>query len=520
MMGNTVESMMESSNDVCNHCGKRGYLKYYYLGLKAKVKNWFQYPEMCRKMLSHWNEREHWLGRTDSYDNKRELWDGKRWVELQWFWDPNSTWVLPTLCTLCGMPVSAEHLKNLQDCPNASKEVECQSCFEMFKHFIKTTHGSPLNLALVGHWDGWQPFGTSYKGCGSFEGSIGNMTKNDRNHIEEVFVIGFVPLYQVPNLPESFDPFLQPLMKDICTAFISGYNINYPKGVTVQDFEISGHEIVRLLIICWTADHPGQCEVGKFLNQGKCACRRCKLIGQQLSNSSNTHCYYGNNRYHFHYPQEKRSIEETAQDLFDIDHETRTSVKKTMASNKGFTGTSILHTYLYLLYKFDILFHMVYDSFHTICLNVVKNQLERLLDLELLDQTKLNEQIESFLWTKELKDGRIPKTTKNYKGLKQWKAEGLQKFFFPMADCILKDHFANLASKELEIQCMISRLTELHFYGSRNGWTGDMIDYHRQLAWRLNIQVEEVQGLHMCTISLHNLIHLHEDFLHHIFFFR
>ena len=122
---------MESSNDVCNHCGKRGYLKYYYLGLKAKVKNWFQDPEMCRKMLSHWNEREHWLGRTDSYDNKRELWDGKRWVELQWFWDPNSTWVLPTLCTLCGMPVSAEHLKNSQDCPNGSKEVECQSCFEI-----------------------------------------------------------------------------------------------------------------------------------------------------------------------------------------------------------------------------------------------------------------------------------------------------------------------------------------------------------------------------------------------------
>ena len=464
-------------------------------------------------MLSHWNEREHWLGRTDSYDNKRELWDGKRWVELQWFWDPNSTWVLPTLCTLCGMPVSAEHLKISQDCPNGSKEVECQSCFEMFNHFIKTTHGSPLNLALIGHWDGWQPFGTSYKGCGSFEVSIGNMTKNDRNHIEEVFVIGFVPLYQVPNLPESFDPFLQPLMKDICTAFISGYNINYPKGVTVQDFEILGHEIVRLLVICWTADHPGQCEGGEFLNQGKCACRQCKLIGQQLSNSSNTHYYYGNNRYHFRYPQEKRSIEETAQDLFDIDHKTRTGVKKTMASNKGFTVTSILHTYPYPLYKFDILFHMVYDSFHTICLNVVKNQLERLLDLELLDQTKLDEQIESFPWTKELKDGRIPKATKNYKGLGQWKAEGLQKFSFPMADCILKDHFANLASKQLEIQCMISRLTELHFYGGRNRWAGDMIDYHRQLAWRLNIQVEEVQGLHMCTISLHNLIHLHEDII-------
>ncbi len=132
--------------------------------------------------------------------------------------------------------MSAEHLTNSQDCPDGSKEVECQCCFEVFNHFIKTTHGSPLNLALIGHWDGWQPFGTSYKGCGSFEVSIGNMTKNDRNHVEEVFVIGFVPSYKVPNLPESFDPFLEPLMKDISTGFISGYRINYPKDVTVQDF--------------------------------------------------------------------------------------------------------------------------------------------------------------------------------------------------------------------------------------------------------------------------------------------
>ena len=37
------------------------------------------------------------------------------------------------------------------------------------------------------------------------------MTKNDRSHVEEVYVIGFVPSYKVPNLPESFDPFLEPL---------------------------------------------------------------------------------------------------------------------------------------------------------------------------------------------------------------------------------------------------------------------------------------------------------------------
>lgn len=79
--------------------------------------------------------------------------------------------------------------------------MECPNCFENFEHFIKVTSGSPLNLALVGHWDGWQPFGTSYRGCGSLEVSIANMTKNDRSHVEEVYIVGFVPCSQVPNLP-------------------------------------------------------------------------------------------------------------------------------------------------------------------------------------------------------------------------------------------------------------------------------------------------------------------------------
>lgn len=33
---------------------------------------------------------------------------------------------------------------------------------EIFEYGIRVTNGSPLNLALIGHRDGWQPFGTSY----------------------------------------------------------------------------------------------------------------------------------------------------------------------------------------------------------------------------------------------------------------------------------------------------------------------------------------------------------------------
>jgi hypothetical protein len=194
-----------ANGDTYNHCGNKGYLKYYYLGLKSKVKNWFRNRNLCSKMLAHWKECSHWLGRNQSYDIKREIWDGERWLQLQWFWDPHC--YMGIICPSCGVPVSADHLINSDDSPNGSKQVECPGCFEMFDHFIEIAHGSPLNLALIGHCDGWQPFGTSYRGCGSLEVSIANLTKSDRNHTEEVYVVGFVPSYHVPNLPESLDHF-------------------------------------------------------------------------------------------------------------------------------------------------------------------------------------------------------------------------------------------------------------------------------------------------------------------------
>ena len=128
-----------------------------------------------------------------------------------------------------------------------------------------------------------------------------------------------------------------------------------------------------------------QCECGKFLNRGKNGCRRCKMVGRLLENSTNTHVYYGENVYHFRCPWEERCIESSFDDVFDIDCETRVSVRKTMSSTKGFTGTSIRHNYLYPLYGFDILKHMVCDVSHTICLNVLKNRLERILELKLID---------------------------------------------------------------------------------------------------------------------------------------
>ena len=75
---------------------------------------------------------------------------------------------------------------------------------------------------------------------------------------------------------------------------------------------------------------------------------------------------------------------------------------------------------------------MVYDVYHTIPLNVVKNQLTRLLELEMVDTEYLDKQIKDFPWSKELKDGRSPdQLERSAKGLVTGKQRGFQNFHFP-----------------------------------------------------------------------------------------
>ena len=153
---------------------------------------------------------------------------------------------------------------------------------------------------------------------------------------------------------------------------------------------------------------------------------------------------------------------------------------------------------------------MVFDVFHTVLLNLCKNQIQRMLELELIDTAYLDEKLKTFPWTQELKSERIPVAVgKEGNGLGFWKAEGFQKFFFPVLECILEGKMENLT--ELEIVCSVSRFVELHFTSGRDGWTDEMIEMHRKLAQRINVKIEEAQGLEMCTISVHNMIHIHED---------
>ena len=51
--------------------------------------------------------------------------------------------------------------------PTSKLSIICPHCFSAFNHLPRYTNGDPRNLALIGHWDGWQPFSSSNKhNCG------------------------------------------------------------------------------------------------------------------------------------------------------------------------------------------------------------------------------------------------------------------------------------------------------------------------------------------------------------------
>ena len=65
--------------------------------------------------------------------------------------------------------------------------------------------------------------------------------------------------------------------------------------------------------------------------------------------------------------------------MCQIEHEDRLTHKKKLSSHSGFTGVSLFHSYLNPLCGFDVLTDFVFDVFHTVLLNVLKNVLEALI---------------------------------------------------------------------------------------------------------------------------------------------
>ena len=160
--------VIKSTSETCRYCMKTGSIKYSYLCLGDKVRRWCQDPLFCQKMTEHWNDKQHWLNVQGGWHIKNEIWDGSRFGELSWFWDPSQEWITPVRCPTCKVIVSAETIEEamsvtLESETVCSVTIECPECFSNFNHNPKVARGDPRNIALIGHWDGWQPFSTSGK---------------------------------------------------------------------------------------------------------------------------------------------------------------------------------------------------------------------------------------------------------------------------------------------------------------------------------------------------------------------
>ena len=159
----------------CRYCHQKGTIGFFYMCLHNKILRWCSNPLFYETMTAHWNGREFWLGVGRNNNLKNEIWNGSRFKELSWFWNPDVKWIVPVLCPTCKEIVSSTitlHLDSNDAIPDGFDPtvrifIECPNCFTNFKHAPKVTRGDPRTIALIGHWDGWQPFSTSGKhSCG------------------------------------------------------------------------------------------------------------------------------------------------------------------------------------------------------------------------------------------------------------------------------------------------------------------------------------------------------------------
>ena len=124
-------------------------------------------------MTAYWLQKERWLHSTNATPNVyplSEIWDGKKFAELSWFWNPEKQWLLPVHCGSCNQVISTKEITSAMQgltVPTSELSIICPHCFSAFNVSLRYANGNPHNLAVIGHWDGWQPFSSSNKhSCG------------------------------------------------------------------------------------------------------------------------------------------------------------------------------------------------------------------------------------------------------------------------------------------------------------------------------------------------------------------
>ena len=131
------------------------------------------------------------------------------------------------------------------------------------------------------------------------------------------------------------------------------------------------------------------------------------------------------------FPWSRRVIEEHILQEIEEEEE-RATVATTRSQEVGFTGLSILYR-LTRLYGFDIQSDCVIDVMHTVSLGIIKHHLSYILNDEGTDKSALQERLQNFPWSPDLRASRY---LSNINRTGFWKAEDYQKFAFPVSELV------------------------------------------------------------------------------------
>ena len=164
-----------------------------------------------------------------------ELWHGSRFIELNYFWDPDKTFLLPHKCDYCLAILSTSEVESALPAysPHVICSISCLSCKQLNKFIPQYVCGDPRNQAIMIHEDGWASNSTSSKhSMAAITVTYACMTKVNRCNSEHAIVYSFVPTDQLPSdSPHKMDAFLQPLLEELEDLYIEGMEVIFCSGM-------------------------------------------------------------------------------------------------------------------------------------------------------------------------------------------------------------------------------------------------------------------------------------------------
>ena len=259
-----VKLLVDKEN--CPECGTRWDKAYNYFVLGLDYENIFSNPEHLKKCMSHWKNREEWFKRNDTVNvPRKEQWHGKRYQEMSYFWDQDSEFQLPEICTHCNTVISTCRINQSRDDDldvNEASTVTCHECYRQFDCVPRFVSGNPLNQVFNFHEDGFNAFFRRTRGSAAIQISSACTKKEDRKDTFHIY--SFIATCNLsPAIPHKFDAFLHPLIEDIKSLYVEGVQVDLASSVQIGDYEIlPGQYTVRCCLLLGTADLKAHQELG------------------------------------------------------------------------------------------------------------------------------------------------------------------------------------------------------------------------------------------------------------------